>query len=99
MYSKTIEEEINAVTILINNYKYLIFEDSLRENNETVINGDVALSSKDARDCLEDPIRTVRFLKGIYRALLVLKERFKNEKITILYAGCGLFGTFNITYI
>jgi hypothetical protein len=27
--SKTIEEEINAVTILINSYKYLIFDDSL----------------------------------------------------------------------
>ncbi|KGL61992.1 hypothetical protein [Polaribacter sp. Hel1_85] len=95
--SKTVTEEILAVDKLIKEYKELFkelfFDDSLKENKETIISGGIALSSTHARDCLEDPIRTARFLKGIYKAILVAQDRFPNEKISILYAGCGPLGT------
>ncbi len=96
--SKTITEEINSAKALQFFFNELISnnilsEFFLKENNGTVIKGGIALSSKEAKDCIEDPIRTVRFLKGIFAALIEAKERFKNEKIRILYAGCGPLGT------
>ncbi|MFK8059180.1 MAG: hypothetical protein AB8B78_03720 [Polaribacter sp.] len=94
--SNTIDKEIITVNILVDTYNKLcedlFLDDLIEENKKTTINGGIALSSKHAKDCLEDPIRTARFLKGVYKALLVAKERFKNEKITILYAGCGPLG-------
>ncbi|MEO9570635.1 MAG: class I SAM-dependent methyltransferase [Polaribacter sp.] len=95
--SKTIKEEIIAVDILIDNYKTLFSDlfisNSIIDNKETITNGGIALSLEHARDCLEDPIRTARFLKGIYKAILVAQDRFVDKKISILYAGCGPLGT------
>ena len=95
--SNTFKKELAAVNALQICYhklcNNLCFDDSLTGNKETIVSGGVALSSKHAKDCLEDSIRTARFLKGIYKALMVAKARFKKEKITILYAGCGPLGT------
>ena len=38
------------------------------ENNETLIKGGFALSSSGAADCVDDYLRTVFFIKGIYKA-------------------------------
>lgn len=91
--SKTIEDETTAVEHLISNYKDLSPAFNIESSNETLSNGGIALSLVNARDCIKDPIRTARFLKGIQKALLVAKERFKKEKIIIFYAGCGPLGT------
>ena len=91
--SKSIKEEIISVGEFINDFDFFLDDIKLENTNEKQTNNGVALSSKHAKDCIEDPIRTARFLKGIYKSLENLKKRFTNDKITILYAGCGPLGT------
>lgn len=55
----------------------------------TELAGGVALSPKHALDCLDDPLRTRRFIVGVYQALKMLESRFNGQKIEVLYAGCG----------
>ncbi|MCD0467702.1 hypothetical protein [Flavobacterium sp. ENC] len=63
------------------------------ETNETLIKGGVALSSSGAADCVDDYLRTVFFIKGIYKALTKLSLDFPERSINILYAGCGPYAT------
>lgn len=63
------------------------------ENNETFVKGGVALSSSGAADCVDDYLRTVYFIKGIYKALIKLCNDFPERSIRILYAGCGPYAT------
>jgi len=60
---------------------------------ETFLPGGVALSSADAATCLDDQLRTSRFIKGIYNAIKELFKRFPDQKIHIVYAGCGPYAT------
>ena len=55
----------------------------------TYTKGGIALSSQHALDCLQDPLRTIRFIKGTYGAIQKAFTLFPNEKIEIVYAGCG----------
>lgn len=55
----------------------------------TQINTGIALSSQHALDCLKDPLRTIRFIKGTFFAIHKAIHQFPNEKIELLYAGCG----------
>ncbi|KQB41402.1 hypothetical protein [Flavobacterium aquidurense] len=63
------------------------------KNNETLIKGGIALSSSGAADCVDDYLRTVFFIKGIYKALTKLSNDFPERSINILYAGCGPYAT------
>ncbi|QSB28985.1 hypothetical protein [Flavobacterium sp. CLA17] len=63
------------------------------ESNETLIKGGFALSSSGAADCVDDYLRTVFFIKGIYKALTKLSSDFPERSINILYAGCGPYAT------
>ncbi|RUT72266.1 hypothetical protein D0817_01210 [Flavobacterium cupreum] len=63
------------------------------ETNETLIKGGVALSSSGAADCVDDYLRTVFFIKGVYQALTKLCLDFPERSINILYAGCGPYAT------
>jgi hypothetical protein len=62
-------------------------------DEETFLDGGVAISPHLAARCLFDPIRTVQFLRGINAAISDSIHRFPSERINILYAGCGPYGT------
>lgn len=62
-------------------------------DNETLVSGGVALSSFEASICIDDYLRTARFIKGVYQAIKELSKRFPDQKIHILYAGCGPYAT------
>lgn len=53
----------------------------------------VAISPLQAADCLVQMERTVVFLRGVYKALLDLRQRKPGSCINVLYAGCGPYAT------
>ena len=90
--SNCVEEELIHAKLLSDFFVNLIYnnKESLQQKTtETLIPGGIALSSADAAICLNDQLRTSRFIKGTYIAIKELLHRFPNQKINILYAGCG----------
>ena len=67
----------------------IVKDQHFKNEKPTTIDGGIALSSQHALDCLQDPLRTARFIKGVYAAILDSFQVFPNGKINILYAGCG----------
>lgn len=65
----------------------------LSADNEKNIAGGQALSSYHAAVCTDDYLRTCYFIKGTFRALTVLRDKFPGKKIHVLYAGCGPYAT------
>lgn len=61
--------------------------------HDAFLEGGVAINSAAAANCVLDYRRTVIFLRGIYAAIVALRERFSPEPIKILYAGCGPYAT------
>jgi len=87
------EEEVAVASSLAALYQGLL-EDVIpnkyfASTKATHLDGGIALSSQHALDCLQDPLRTVRFIKATYHAIHVAFSRFPNEKIELVYAGCG----------
>ncbi len=87
------EEEVAVASLLATRYQDLL-EDvvpnkDFANTNATHIDGGIALSSQHALDCLRDPLRTVRFIKATFNAIHEAFSRFPNEKIELVYAGCG----------
>ncbi|MGK0387006.1 MAG: hypothetical protein ACI849_001626 [Patiriisocius sp.] len=95
--SKTEEEEIIAAQYLISNYSQLfekLLSPAVYTNIHPVaIDGGIALSSQHAIDCLHDILRTTRFIKGVYLAILDAQKQFPNTRLEIVYAGCGPVAT------
>lgn len=63
------------------------------EDKDVYLSSGKAISPTKAAHCLLEPERTRKFLKGIYDAILDLKQLFPNERIHILYAGTGPYST------
>lgn len=95
LQSHTPHEEVHAIKMLSD--FFLTFRSNRipqpSDQTEMVLKGGIALSFDHAADCLQDYHRTARFIKGVYLAIHELLLRFPNQKINILYAGCGPFAT------
>lgn len=93
--SMSVTQEIEAARqlsfFLTQSYQHKT--NTIQKDNEILTSGGIALSSFDAALCLDDYIRTTRFLKGVYAAVQDLFQRFPEQKIHILYAGCGPYAT------
>lgn len=89
------EQEIEATKLLNDFYLKLTPEKKHHktELTEGKLEGGLALSPHHAALCLEDYIRTARFIKGVDQACKDLVKQFPDQTINVLYAGCGPYGT------
>lgn len=62
-------------------------------NTEQVTGSGIAISTVEASHCTTDYLRTTRFIKAANAAITELLRRFPHQRLRILYAGCGPYGT------
>lgn len=68
---------------------------NLPENTQDVeLHNGYAIMANEAAECLFDTWRTVKFLRGTYRAILDCRKRNPEQQVCILYAGCGPYALF-----
>jgi len=89
--SNTVSDHTKCAKDLSDFYSSLSVQHS--DGNEVSVKGGIALSSSGAADCIDDYLRTIYFIKGIYKALNKLSDDFPKRSINILYAGCGPYAT------
>jgi len=63
------------------------------DTQHTFLDSGVAISPLDAAICTNEYMRTTKYIRGIFEAIQDLTQKFKDEKIHILYAGSGPYGT------
>lgn len=85
--SKHIDEEQYSISLL--NEFYVNVHSEAKENKDTYLQKGIALSQKHAADCIKDYKRTIRFIQGVYQAILSAQKKFPHQRLNILYAGCG----------
>ncbi|MFM9951823.1 MAG: hypothetical protein ACKV1O_28085 [Saprospiraceae bacterium] len=61
------------------------------KNKATQLASGKAISPEDAARCIQDFMRTAKFLQGLEAAIRTAQHRFSGTPIQILYAGCGPF--------
>lgn len=93
--SGTVSQGVAAVKKLSELFTAIAAEATykLSADNEKNIAGGQALSSYHAAVCTDDYLRTCYFIKGTFRALIALRDKFPGKKIHVLYAGCGPYAT------
>lgn len=60
---------------------------------DTLLDDGVAINPQAAAFCVKDYRRSVMFIRGLYAAINTALQRFNEQPIKILYAGCGPFAT------
>ena len=60
---------------------------------DSLLEDGVAINPEAAAHCVKDYQRSVVFIRAAYAAINTARERFANQPIEILYAGCGPFAT------
>ncbi|SEB84213.1 Predicted RNA methylase [Tenacibaculum sp. MAR_2009_124] len=94
-----IKEEVDFAELkrTIENFKSLVYELSeldisdMDGNNDLFFDKGKALGTKWAALCLDDLLRTKKFIQGIYKA--IQEKLNEKETVKILYAGTGPFAT------
>jgi hypothetical protein len=81
------EKDAEHILDLYNFYTHFLVEED-NQGDISLKNG-IALSIKNAADCIKDYKRTACFLRGIHKAIIECIKRFPNTELNILYAGCG----------
>jgi len=61
------------------------------ESKATQLASGKAISPEDAGRCIQDFMRTAKFLQGLEAAIRTAQQHFPGTPIQILYAGCGPF--------
>jgi hypothetical protein len=61
--------------------------------DDTLLDHGVAINPQAAAFCVKDYLRSVVFIRGLNAAIHTAQQRFKNQPIKIIYAGCGPFAT------
>jgi hypothetical protein len=84
-------QEIHAICSEITTVRGDVLEP--HHDEETFLDGGVAISPHLAARCLFDPLRTVQFLRGIHAGIHKAMRRFPGEPVHLLYAGCGPYAT------
>lgn len=93
--SASISEEIQSAKLLSEFFSELnsITSVSINQKTDTILPGGIAISYDGAAICVNDYLRTTRFIKGVYHAMEDLLAKFPFTKSSILYAGCGPYAT------
>lgn len=96
--ANSVEEEIESVQLLSDFFSQQAHSmdehfTAQKNSQEIMLPGGIALSESDAAVCIQDYLRTARYIRGTYYAIQELFHRFPNQKINILYAGCGPYAT------
>lgn len=95
--SNGVEEELRCAHILSDFLSQFSLDETgpnkARKHIESVVSGGVALSPLGAAVCVDDYLRTMRFIKASYHAINELQTRFPGQRINILYAGSGPYAT------
>jgi len=60
---------------------------------ETRTASGLALSPATAMTCIDDYVRTIRFIRGTHAAIVDVRKRIGGRPVRILYAGCGPYAT------
>ena len=67
--------------------------ESSEDVTDTMLAQGLALSPRGAARCIFHFQRTARFLRGLKGAIIQAQQRFPNQTIHVLYAGCGPYAT------
>ena len=89
---QTYKKALDDLKNLLFGVSGLNFNAKINEQNIQLDNGQ-AIGPKWAGLCMEDVLRTQRFMRAIYKAVEVKRKDKKSEPVTILYAGAGPFAT------
>jgi hypothetical protein len=60
---------------------------------DTPLSSGLALSPAGAAACIDDPLRTAMFARGVHGAVAESRLRFPGTCIEVIYAGCGPFAS------